>query len=464
MTVHRNITTLSLATILPLVAAVAIFGLFDPDASSAMQDAHAQTADISEIKIGALVQYTEEDDDTANLEAIKLSVHDMNTDPSISTEYKVTLETIDITHYVTSGDLAGIAGAVKNAIDEKGILYFVGPSSSVPLAPLKPLSDSETQTVFISQGSSSPVLPHPGGVIPLSVPDGIFRLVPSEVHQAAELTGLVMGENKDAVIIVVREQWAGIVNLLISGEFASRVDRPLVTYPNAESFAGDANAASASHAVIAADVNARLASLIESHGANNVAVMFIGYPLDFEYHAKAVISAGSSLQSVYDVKWYGMSAFVGVADTLRDGDVAEFAERVHLTGTKYTVEPNSVNESLCSRLLDVGVTCNAYASETFASYDAVHLLVDSVIASDDRMSDPQKEDLSVRQLVLSVARGDEPHHLEREGREIGDGALGAFEMNDAGDLESPATYTVLQAVASDTGAGSWTPVTVRACR
>lgn len=446
--------------------AIIVTALFITFSATTSTDANAQ--EVQEIKIGAMLQYIEENDDTNNLKAMELSIQDINNDPRVSAEYHVSLVKIDITSHVSSGNYNGIADEMQSAIVNQGITNFIGPTHSVALFPAKLLSDQIPSTVIISPGSSSPVIPLPdGSIVNLSEADGVFRLVPNETHQAKNLVELVTGENKEKIITLVRSDWEGIVNILVPEDFKPKVDRA-VPYPTADSFAGDESAAIASHLTIARDINKRLGELISLQGGDtkDVAILFIGYPLDFEYSVKAILSDADNLENLHNVKWYSTSTITGEPASLQDSAVAEFAKSVQFTGTRYTVESNDANVSLCERLKQQGGTCDKYTYATFASYDSVHLLVDSIIASDERKRDSNpNNDLSVRELVLRVAAGEEPHHLEHEGRTIGDGALGEYTLSPEGDLSAPATYTTLQATTDPTN--PWIEAqaqTTRTCR
>lgn len=428
-------------------------------------DQKPQWVEHTTITIGALVQYTQENNDAANLKAMELSVKDINNDHRTSSEYTVDLVPVDITSYVSSGNIPGLVQRVSAAIQNEGITYFVGPTTSAETGPIKSISDQIPNTVFVSPGSSSPILPLPGGggIIDLTKDDGIFRLVPNETHQANDLTRLMLEADNQKTIILVRDQWEGIVAHLITDIFDQNVDYPLVTFKTAESFAGDKSAALTHHRMVAGDTNDRLEQILSSYDSKYVALMFIGYPLDFEYHVQAILSSEDNLDNLYAVDWYGASTFIGEPASLRDSNVAKFAEDVSLAGTRYTVEPNDVNQRLCDRLSDQGITCDRYATELFASYDAVHLLVDSIIAQDERASDNDpSNDRTARELVLRVAAGDEEHRLQHAGRTIGDGALGVYALSAGGDLNEPATYTPLRATA---GSG-WVPAVeqLRICR
>lgn len=459
-TVNYNIrTTLVLASVVVAATAAAFSIPLDPAVAGTA--AYAQTQELTEIKIGALLEFGQSYDDTSSLKAMELSILDINTDPGVSTKYHVTLVPLDITSFAATGDTTGIAGVVQNAVQTQGITHFVGHSSST-VTPAKLVLDEVPGATIISYGSSAPIIPLPSGAINLVAKDSLFRLIPSDSYQAANVVDLVLNKDgKTKVVIVVRQSWGPIVSFLIPPEVADSFGN-IIPYTEAERFSDPADAVS-SHAAVARTVDGIVGDLAAAEGADKVAVMFIGFPLDFEYHVKGVLSQGDGLANIHDVKWYSTATITGESAAVRDADVAEFAKKVGLSGTRYTVLDNPVNTELCSSLLQQGVICDRYEYGPFAAYDAIHLLVDSIITSDELADDGiQGNDRTTRDLVLDVSKGIGNHHLAHEGRPIGDGALGHYTLNDYGDLDEPATYTELESTTNP--ANPWVPATARICR
>lgn len=458
---HNVRITLVLASAIVAVAAAALSIPLDPDAAGTA--AYAQTQGLTEIKIGALLEFGQSYDDTSSLKAMEMSVQDINSDPGVSTEYHVTLVPLDITGFAAVGNTTAIAGVVQNAVQAQGITNFVGHSSAT-VAPAKQVLDEIPGATIMSYGSSAPIIPLPGGgAVNLVAKDSLFRLIPNDSYQAANVIDLVLNKDgKTKVVTVVRASWSPIVSFLIPPEAADAF-ADLVSYTEAERFS-DPAAAVSSHAAVARTVDGIVGGLADTEGADKVAVMFIGFPLDFEYHVKGVLSAGGDgLANIQGVKWYSTATITGESAAVRDADVAEFAKKVELSGTRYTVEPNPVNIELCNRLLQQGVVCDRYEYGPFAAYDAIHLLADSVITSDGLANDDIRgNERLTRDLVLDVSKGIENHHLAHEGRPIGDGALGHYTLNDYGDLDYPPTYTELE---STTNPGNpWVPAAPKICR
>ena len=448
--------TLVLASAMVVAAVAALSMPLDPAAAGTA--AYAQTQGLTEIKIGALLEYGPSYDDTSSLKAMDLSIQDINDDPVIGTKYSVTLVPLD----VTGLDSTEIAGVVQSAVQTQGITHFVGHSSST-VTPAKQVLDNIPDAAIVSYGSSAPIIPLPGGVIDLTeAGDSLFRLIPSDSHQAASVIDLVLNKDgKTKVVIVVRESWHPIVNFLIAPELADSFEYR-ISYKEAERFS-DPAAAVSSHAAVAQTVDGIVGDLAAAEGADKVAVMFIGFPLDFEYHVKGVLSAGDGLANVHGVKWYSTATITGESAAVRDADVAEFAKKVELSGTRYTVLDNPVNIGICNTLQQEGVVCDRYEYGPFAAYDAIHLLVDAIVTRDGLADGSIPGDESTaRDLILDVASGRGVHHLVYEGRTIGDGALGEYTLNAAGDLEEPTTYTVLKATTNPDS--PWVPVKAKICR
>lgn len=454
--------TLVLASVMVAATAAALSMPLDP-AATAGTAAYAQTQGLTEIKIGALLEFGQSYDDTSSLKAMEMSVLDINNDPGVSTKYHVTLVPLNITSLAAVGNTTAIAGVVQNAVQTQGITNFVGHSSTT-VTPAKLVLDGIPGATIISYGSSAPIIPLPGGnfINLVNATDSLFRLIPNDSYQAANVIDLVLNKDgKTKVVTVVRESWSPIVSFLIPPEAADAF-ADLIPYTEAERFS-DPAAAVSSHAAVARTVDGIVGGLVAAEGADKVAVMFIGFPLDFEYHVKGVLSAGDGLANLHGVKWYSTATITGESAAVRDTDVAEFAKKVELSGTRYTVEPNPVNIELCNRLLQQGVVCDRYEYGPFAAYDAIHLLVDSIITSDGLADDGIRgNERLTRDLVLDVSKGIENHHLAHEGRPIGDGALGPYTLNDYGDLDEPATYTELE---STTNPGNpWVPAAPKICR
>lgn len=449
-------TTLVLASAIVAATAAALSVPLDPTAAGTA--AYAQTQGLTEIKIGALLEYGPSYDDTSSQRAMELSIRDINGDPAVSTQYSVTLVPLD----VTGLNSTEIGGVVQNAVLTQGITHFVGHSSST-VTPAKLVLDTIPDAAIVAYGSSAPIIPLPDGVINLTeAGDSLFRLIPNDSRQTASVIDLVLNnDGKTKVVIVVRESWHPIVSFLISPELADAFEHR-IPYTEAERFS-DPAAAVSSHAAVAQRVDGIVGGLAEAEGADKVAVMFIGFPLDFEYHVKGVLSAGDGLANLHGVKWYSTATITGESAAVRDADVAEFAKKVELSGTRYTVLDNPVNAEICNTLQQQGVVCDRYEYGPFAAYDAIHLLVDAIITRDDLAADGiPGNDRTARDLILDVAGGMGVHHLVYEGRTIGDGALGEYTLDAAGDLETPATYTVLE---STTNPGSpWVPAAAKTCR
>lgn len=454
-TVNYNIRmTLVLASAIVAATAAALSTPLDPAGTAA----YAQTQGLTEIKIGALLEYGPSYDDTSSQRAMELSIQDINTDPAVSTKYHVTLVPLD----VTGLNSTEIAGTVQNAALTQGITHFVGHSSST-VTPAKLVLDGIPGAAVVSYGSSAPIIPLPSGPINLvEAGDSLFRLIPSDSHQAASVIDLVLNKDgKTSGVIVVRQSWLPIVSFLIPPEVADSF-MDLIPYMEAERFSDPAAAAS-SHAAVARTVDGIVGRLAAAEGADKTSVIFIGFPLDFEYHVKGVLTAGGGLANIHDVKWYSTATTTGESAAVRDADVAEFAKKVGLSGTRYTVLDNPVNTELCTTLRQQGVVCDQYEYGPFAAYDAIHLLVDSIITRDELAADGiPGNDRTARDLILDVAGGTGTHHLVHEGRIIGDGALGEYTLNAAGDLETPATYTVLESTTDPNN--PWVPAKAGICR
>jgi len=390
-------------------------------------ESHAQPM---EIRIGALVEPFAEHNTTNNQWAMQLAVDALNDHESgSSSEYNIKLVPIPIPHVYDQNDARTVVGSLQQNY-ESGVKYFVGPVASASSALTKTFVSQTPDAIAITHGASAPMVPLSStNIVNLAEPDdGFFRLAGNDVVQTVKLVNLINSEGREKIIILIRDEWAGIVNMLIPADFAPKVDT-VTPYPIGPFT--DGTEAISQHAGVAAATDARIGALVDNYGVERVSILFIGLPGDFVNHARAIL-ADPSLENVRDVGWYTTTTIAGESDALADSSVGMFAVGVDLTGTAHTVESNDVNMRLCAELERLGGDCNPFVTRPYAAFDAVHLIADSAIAAIERGDESQ-----ARHLVLDVAAGAISHSHEDQHsnpRLFGGGALGDYALDAAGDL------------------------------
>lgn len=422
----------------------------------AMVGAGESFAQQTEIKVGYVSEPTSVRNPITSQWALERAVDILNAPESgTSEDYRVTLVPVNIPYVYGPDDALQVVGALQQSY-MSGVKYYVGATSSATAALSQTFVNQTPDTIMITHAVGVPFVPlSPTNIVNLGAPnDGFFRLVASDRVHAAEMINLVESEGRDNVVILIRDEWVGIVDFLIPSEFRPKIAAvyPLPIGP----FTSDAEAISQSTGVVA-QADAKLGELIEEHGSDSVSVVLIANPSDFANQAKTIM-ANPDLQNVRDVKWYTSSTITGESATFADDSVGMFAIDVDLTGTRYVVEPNDVNRELCAHLNERGATCDEFVTLPYGAYDAVHLLVDSVIVAIEAGDESQ-----ARNLILDVAAGHAEHAHEdqhEDSRVFGDGALGEYTLDAAGDLQDPATYTILEASVSSVGGVEWTQTSI----
>ena len=326
-----------------------------------------------------------------------------------------------------------------------GIKYFVGPSASSSALTAKMFTDTTPDAVLISASSTAPSLAIPG--------DSLFRLTHDDRAQAPKLAELMERDGKDHVVFVQREDiWGEGLYNAISNVYGG--DEALITMAPAGS---TASGAPSYYDGIAAQLRDRVAAFSALHGSENVAVVLVLFDSDTANLVEAVLANGSA-DILAKVKWYGTDGLAGNSGLAANEPVASFLSTVRLVSTIFKVGENPTNLQLERSLERYSDLDLAYGDSV---YDATYLLADSVIAA--REMSTRDHVVLVRDLVLSVADGSAGHDYSAD-RSPGDGALGAYTLNAAGDLSEPDTYDLLKLVEGAGGSHEWISAPIHACR
>lgn len=309
------------------------------------------------------------------------------------------------------------------ALHARGIKFVIGPMASIEVSEVKSYADAN-EILIISQSSTSPALAIPG--------DWVFRYVPCDLVQgpaAAKVAydqgirymvqvwrGDTYGDGlakatKDAFLKLLKEK--GEVGDVIEG----------VRYPP------DAREFSAEAAKVASVVE----DLVSKYGKEKVGVYLVGFE-----EATAFMAVAKGYPILSEVKWVGSDGTAGIAPLVKERDLAEMAVKTEFLNpiakpveTPHTIRVrNAVIEKL-------GRAPEPYA---YGAYDALWTIAIALNLVD-------KYDSKAVKAIL-------PEVVKRYY-----GALGNFELNDAGDI-GVADYELWVVWPTDTGyewriAGVW---------
>ena len=296
--------------------------------------------------------------------------------------------------------------------EKNGNSYFIGPTSSSPLALLKDYTDVYAQdTIIVSPSSTAQSL---------AVPDNIFRLAPADSHQVPVIISNLDGESKTQLLIMHRDgTWGNGILEAIKADYSGTI-HAAIPY----------DIDSPDYASVAEELEKVLSAVLLSHDASNVAVAFIGFDTEFIELIKEIDDNPATTS--FDVKWYGADG-VATSNIITSDPVAgPIAARVGLTSTIFEVAANPVNADLSIRIEGEGLSVVQYSFET---YDSVYLIGDAVTAADI-------QSVPVIDAIPDVA-------------ERSSGALGDYSLNDAGDLDRPLTYSTYKIVSLPDTTYAW---------
>lgn len=297
----------------------------------------------------------------------------------------------------------------------RGLRVVIGPESSAEIETIAPFTDANDM-VLLSHCSTAPSLAIPG--------DSVYRLVPSDLHQAAALARLMAGHGHRAIVPLWR---AGVWGDDISAATRQRfVDLGGTVYPGvrfdpaATDFSGDL-----------AVLEAQLADARASFGGA-VAVAFFS----FGPEGAVVLAQAADVPALGAVTWYGSDGTALSREIVGEPRAAQFAIRTGFLNTLFadvhTPEADQVRERIRAAIGGGGVHFCATAA-----YDAVWLAALSAAAAGT-------EDIGrFTRALVTIASAYE-------------GATGPTTLDAAGD-RAHAAYDVW-AIRQDDGLYVWAPV------
>ena len=402
-----------------------------------LPDGIAQTEN-NVVQIGALLHLGDDDGFTSHkerLRAMQIAADNFNEDShGLGASFTVEIIPIDIT-------AATVYDALVDAHKNQGILYYAGPSGSGDAEKAKDYA-TRNGLVLISPGSTATDLAIEG--------DYLFRLAPDDSNQVTSLVPLLADDGKEQVVVIYVDDTYGIGlrDLFIEQQGADSTHTIEIARHTSDS-------TSAYYDSKAIEVNTLISSLVDTHGADHVGVLYVGFPEAFIPLVQSITS-DPSLDTADDIKWYGADEIAQKGSIISaDSDVAAFAAKVTLASTIFEVPPNDVNQELLTKL-EAENSATSNHAYLFSSYEAVHVLTDIVIISENTGT-------TVHETLDALVHGSDIHDESiAQHHDISDhGALGDASVNDAGDLSSitsdlnPIEYAVYEVIMTDMGTYEW---------
>lgn len=410
----------SASAVYAVIAAAAVFSVGGVTSEDGlfMRDASAQTVN-GEIKIAFLSDFEHADvfnyavsEYNREQAAITSSNYHIN-----STVVNVPLGSPDIVNHIQS-------------LERDGFKYFIGPLASSSVTEAIKYTDTTNDIVLLSPSSTAASL--------AIEDDSLFRLVPSDDAQVPVIMSRIQSQGRDHVVLIYRDDTWGVgLRDTITRDYAGMIAADIRFNPD-----GSNAAAVATQAATHVD------SLVSSHGADNVAVLLLSFDTDTVALIQHITSNAALADTLGDVRWYGADGTAEQSELVNDPDVAAFLLSVDFASSKFEVAPNPINLRIDAQTFGDDAT---YGDNL---YDAVFLLADTVIINDEDLV--RNPNTTVRSLILDVADGLRDHNHRHSERTIGAGALGEFELNDAGDMSAPLTYEFYGIYQTPSGAYAWT--------
>lgn len=379
----------------------------------------------AELRIGMLLLLDPDSfNDVDRQRAMEIGAADFNLEQlELGSGYKVTLVPV----VIDDDPVAAITDAHVN----RQIDYYVGPTTSAAAKALLPYAN-DNNLVMVSPSSTAPEL--------AILNDSLFRLVPDDRKQAPFIARTLASDGKTHVVIVQRDDvWGRDMVAAFGGSYTGTVS-DTITY--------SADIGTVDFAGLARQLEGALDATTGA-GPDGTAVLFVGFHADFIDLVRAIL-ADAGLDDARAVTWYGTGGITASTPIVMDRGVAAFAESVGLTSSTYHVPGTSETDSLIEQLrqLNPNVAPSPYLH---TSYDAVHVLGDAVITS-------FATDAAVKDIFIDVARGhieDPLHQIRHDPYAPAVGTIGAFMLNDEGDLISPLNFATFTVKLSPDGSYEW---------
>ena len=356
------------------------------------------------VQVGVLLPLSGQlaDVGSAAHEATELAVADFNAHlQSIGQRWQM-VTILEDTQTDPQTALKGIA-----TLDEAGADIILGPILSANVKSVKGYVD-DNDMLLVSCCSST---------LELAINDNIYRLAPDGVIQMSALAGMIQHYGLDAVASVYRnDTWGRSMTDILPELLDGVVMAPPLSYDPQHI---TVNLTSPEFGDVATSLSEQVQRLADAHGAENVAVVFLGFT-----EVAGFMDAASHHEILDDVRWFGTDATA--QNTALVSDVVEFADAVAYTAPLYGVTENDITARVLSNTQH-----DEYGVFAYAAYDAVWLVGKAIL---------EAQDTKFVGNVLPDVAGNYS------------GALGRITLNDAGDLVA-SKYDVWAV-----DAGQWTRI------
>jgi branched-chain amino acid transport system substrate-binding protein len=256
-----------------------------------------------------------------------------------------------------------IALAQVERLAARGFKVIIGPESSAEVEAIKPFTDANGMRV-LSHCSTAPALAIPG--------DSVYRLVPSDLRQAAAIARLIAREGKRAIVPMWRgDVWGDGISAALRREL---VALGVTVWPGVR-FDPEAADLSADLAALAAQVEQARAASGEA-----VAVAFLGFGSD----GAAALAGATDIPVLGAVRWYGSDGTALSREILAEPAAARFAVETGFASTLFADVHTPGADAVRARIsAAVGGGSVYYCA--MAAYDAVWLaaLGAAAVGTDD---------------------------------------------------------------------------------
>ena len=298
---------------------------------------------------------------------------------------------------VVSEDTAtspAIALEKAQALKARGVDIVIGPEASSNVRSIMGYANANDM-LLISCCSTAPAL--------AIADDNVFRLVPDDTKQGVAIGKILESDGIQHIVPVWRgDTWGDGLSAETIKSFAERggsASDGIRYNPEAPEF-------SVSSAALADSVR----EAIDTHGTDNVGVLYIGFKEVLPF-----MQAAASHDILDDVKWYGADGNTKEHALIDDPLASEFSSTVMFT----TVQISDSDTPLYTKVQDHVLDTLGRVPSTFVhtSYDAAQIIGLSMLKA-------QSADIHDVKAVLPEVTRDYV------------GAAGDLRLNEAGDLES----------------------------
>ena len=401
-----------------IAAAIAVAALA---AVGMSETAMAQT---SEIKVGVLSASDPIFEEGPN-RAMELARDAWNREAIPQTNTELNLNFINIRGNVSDpAHQAFVSQEILKAASD-GYTHFLAPSDEASLLLVHGIVSSVLpNSILVSPASQATFFPS------LYADDNLFRLVPNGLTQGRQIVEQFDREGIDRALIVTDAALANFVNM---GGIPDDVHDHYVL-PSIPLYGpGDTELNAQSLTAL----NDKLVDLFDQHDKERLAVLAATTPSTFIVMAHA-IAANPQLDALDDVKWFGYHALGHSPFLTHDPVAAAFADDMDMRVIVYEIAPNEFNAPLAN----LPAFSPAFRNYNFASYDAIHLLADTIAIS-------QTDTRPLKDIVFDVANNNLDSVDHATDRTLGHGAIGDYMLDPAtGDLIESRDYVTYHVVQS----------------